>query len=224
MTAIHRLDLIISNAYLVGDGRRRVLVDTGASFAYERLRDRLDAHDVEPGDIALVILTHAHPDHAGNAARLKRDFGAPVAIHAREAHWLRTGTTELYRPCGAFAHVLDRLLPRRYDACEPDRIVDGDETRETIDAVDTLSLVHTPGHTPGHLCVETTDGGLCAGDLLRGGMLRGDSVAGPLFVADPCALRESVARVVARAPRRLHFGHGKEASGGALARADPIVA
>ena len=216
-TAVKRLDCLISNAYLIGTGRERVLVDTGSDFAYGRLRRQLYREGVSPGDLKLVILTHAHPDHAGSAARLKRDFGAQIAIHATEASWVRSGTTELYQPCGFFGHVLDRVIPRKFEACEVDRELDGTETIDLGSDVGALRLVHTPGHTPGHMCVEHADGELCAGDLMRGGMLRGGFVGGPFFVQSRADLLASVRRIEARCPRRLHFGHGKPAPGAALA-------
>lgn len=221
MTGIVRLDLLISNAYLVGSGRKKVLIDTGSDFAYPRLRKQLAKHGVAPGDIALVLLTHAHPDHAGAAARLKRDFGAPVAVHAAEAEWLRTGTTELYQPCGLFGHFLNRVIPRRFEACEVDRVLNGDEVLDLDPGIGGLHVLHTPGHTPGHLCVECEGGDLFAGDLMRGGMLRRDVVAGPFFVQDRRQLDASVRAIKARRPACLHFGHGHAAGGEALARSTP---
>ena len=217
---IQRLDLLISNAFLVGEGSERVLIDTGADMVYGRLRKRLDKAGVKPGDIKLVVLTHAHPDHAGNAGRLKRDFGCEVAVHATEAEWLRTGTTELYQPCGFFGHVLDRVIPRTFDACEPDRVLDGDERIEVAPSIGALQLLHTPGHTPGHLCVEMEGGELFAGDLMRGGMIQSDFVGGPFFIKDRGELNRSIDRIKARRPCCLHFGHGKRADGGALQKAD----
>ena len=220
-TTISRIDCLISNAYLVGCGKNRVLIDTGSDFAYGRLRGQLARQGVKPGDLKLVILTHAHPDHAGSAARLKRDFGAEIAVHATEAEWVRTGTTELYQPCGWFGHVLDRVIPRTFEPCPVDRELDGDETIDLGPTIGSLSLIHTPGHTPGHICAAHRDGALFAGDLMRGGMLARDHVAGPFFVQCRADLVASVRRVQARHPGTVHFGHGQPASGAALARYQP---
>lgn len=214
--SIHRLDLIISNAFLLGDSGRRVLIDTGAGLAYSRLRAKLEKHGVCPGGIELVILTHAHPDHAGNAAKLKEDFGAPIAIHTTEADWLRNGTAELYKPCGFFGHLLNQFNPRTFDPCTPDRLLDGNETIDNVRSIGPLRVLHTPGHTPGHLCVEPGCGELFAGDLMRGEMLKGDFVGAPFFVQDRRRLRDSIRRVTEHCPTSLHFGHGKAASGEAL--------
>lgn len=214
---IKRLDCVISNAFLLGTGKHRVLIDTGSDFAYGRLRRQLTREGVQPGDLKLVILTHAHPDHAGSAARLKRDFGAEIAVHATEAAWVRTGTTELYQPCGWFGHALNLVIPRRFEPCLVDRELDGTEMIDLGADGGRLALIHTPGHTPGHMCVACDGGDLCAGDLVRGGMIKGGSVAGPFFVQDPQQLAASVKRIEARAPRCLHFGHGKPAPGWALA-------
>lgn len=129
---------------------------------------------------------------------------------------MRTGTTELYQPCGFFGHVLDHLIPRRFEPCEVDRELDGSETIDLGSGLGSLTLIHTPGHTPGHICAEHHDGDLFAGELVRGGMIRGGSVVGPFFVQNRRQLADSVRRIEARTPKRLNFGHGKPAPGRAL--------
>ena len=213
--AIERIDLLISNAYLVGSGKRRVLIDTGSAFAYSRLRGQLDRHGVRPGDLSAVILTHAHPDHAGNAARLKRDFGATIAIHAAEAAWMRTGTTELYQRCGVFGHILNSVMSRTFEPCAVDRALNGGETIDVGDQQAPLGILHTPGHTPGHICVTCADD-VFAGDLMRGGVLRRNVVGSPFFVQNRRELTTSIETIKRRHSACLHFGHGLPASGAVL--------
>ena len=74
----------IANWYLLRAERGFVLVDCGAAFGRGRLRRVLREHGCGPGDIRLLVVTHADLDHAGNGAWLQREFKAPIALHPAE--------------------------------------------------------------------------------------------------------------------------------------------
>ncbi len=113
-----------TNTYLVGRGRRRILLDTGAGRpAYLPVLERALA---ELGcEIAEVVLTHGHPDHLGGLAQLRERFGG---LRARKLPW--PGNDEEY------ATDLELL-----------------EHGERVSAEGaTLRAIHAPGHAPDHLC------------------------------------------------------------------------
>ena len=101
---------------------------------------RVLASRMETADHATILLTHGHRDHAGAAAALARLTGAPV-----------------HGPEGLDAYGVERV----------DTIVrDGDRIEADVG---TLRAVHTPGHTPEHLCfVWEEKRALFAGDLVLG--------------------------------------------------------
>jgi len=112
-------------------------------------------------EIKLIILTHSDIDHSGSAAELKRITGAKVAIHSGDAPSL-SGEMELKRVKG-FIGVLFRLMARfmKFQTIKPDIILkDGDE-------IDNLSVIHTPGHTKGSICLHKANDVLFAGDAVR---------------------------------------------------------
>ena len=79
-----RIKCAISNCYLLL-GERPVLVDTGAPGDLQRILHALKIHRIELNQIALILLTHGHSDHAGGAAELRRRSGAKIALHSGDA-------------------------------------------------------------------------------------------------------------------------------------------
>ncbi|GAA4589935.1 hypothetical protein GCM10023194_45500 [Planotetraspora phitsanulokensis] len=153
------------HCYLLRAGGRTVLVDTGiggtdspaAGWAPVpgRLLAELAEAGVGPADVGVVVLTHLHSDHASGCVQ----DGVPVFPNAR--------------------HVIQRTEldwvgdPMRRQVVEPLRdsiqVVDGDAS-----LLPGVRVVHAPGHTPGHQCVEV-------GDLI----VTGDAVLHPVQLADP---------------------------------------
>ena len=219
-TDVVPVDLRISTAYAVGGGPGRgrwVLVDTGPAGAEHRLLRALDRVGITGDDIGLVVLTHCHPDHAGGAAHLQRELRVPVAVHQAEAGWAATGVGEFYRPLRPFGRLLLRTLAPTFPAVDPDVVLDDGADLTAYGAP--LSVLHTPGHTPGSITLLHHDtGDALVGDLLAGGMLRPDRPDLPFLGHDVSAIRAGVHRVLAAAPGRFRFGHGRPASAVSVAR------
>ena len=195
-----------SNAYLISGPQAVVLVDAGSPgeadlflAAFQRLgRDKLD----------LIVLTHAHYDHFGAVAALKRATGAPVAIHAADAETLRLGETTLgtARGRGRLVRLGLPLLERFFPAegAEPDILLkDGDR----LDAFGLPArLVHTPGHTPGSSTLILDEGSAFAGDLVSN---TGGPHAQKYYAHEWEALGCSLARLQGERPEWVYPGHGK---------------
>ena len=80
-----------SLAYLVEDDRGRLTVVDSGSPTDEATRGLLGAVEAlgrHPDDVAAIVVTHLHADHAGGAAALRAATGAAVLMHAREAEAL----------------------------------------------------------------------------------------------------------------------------------------
>jgi len=82
-TAVTRLLAGRSNVFLVSRNGRRLLVDTSPAWRWKTLARRLRRLGV--GRLDALVLTHSHFDHAGSAARLRKEFSAPVIVHRAEA-------------------------------------------------------------------------------------------------------------------------------------------
>lgn len=74
-----------ANVYLL-QGEKNILIDTGPrrEDTFQALKEGLDSEGLEIGDIDLVLITHPHSDHFGNASRFRQE-GADIAIHEEAA-------------------------------------------------------------------------------------------------------------------------------------------
>src|SRR5262249_59076 len=182
------------NIYLAGD----VLIDAGTRWARRRVFRQLKGRE-----ISLVALTHCHPDHQGVVRAVCERYGVPLACHADDVpvvegrermvpgHWLvRLGERFWAGP----PHPVERVLQ------------DGDE-------VAGFRVVHTPGHTPGHVVYfRERDRVAIAGDVLanihfltgRPGLREPP----PFFSADRIMNWTSIRKLADLRPSLVCFGHG----------------
>jgi glyoxylase-like metal-dependent hydrolase (beta-lactamase superfamily II) len=136
-----------SYAFVDPDGSVTV-VDCGLARASARIVAGLAAFGKHPAAVTRIILTHAHFDHAGGAAALAGATGTPVTMHADDAGYAATGLASATDPSRWSGRLVNRLPTRRFPPVEVGRtLVDGD----LLDVAGGLRVVHTPGHSPGHI-------------------------------------------------------------------------
>ena len=121
-------------------GSKPVLVDSGYGSDLTRTEGLLGEQGLDPASLSLVVNTHYHSDHVGGNAGLQGSYGVPVAAHRWEAEVVNRRDPE-----ACSAEWLDQPVePYRVDLS----LSEGDE----IDAGDVrLRVLHTPGHTVGHI-------------------------------------------------------------------------
>ena len=123
-----------SNCYIVGDENTKevFVVDPGGD--YKKIKNLIDKDNLRP---QAVINTHGHGDHIAS----NEDFGLPVWIHRLDASFLKDPSKNL---SGTFGFLLKTRSASRL-------LEDGDMLN--IGSC-TLEVMHTPGHTPGSICLK----------------------------------------------------------------------
>lgn len=178
-------------------GREPVLVDTGFGSDALRTEQLLAEAGARPKDLSLVVNTHYHSDHVGGNAAIQHNAGVPVAAHRWEADLVNR--RDVHACAGDW---LDQPV-EPYSVDVP--LSDGDVIQVGSVA---LQVLHTPGHTLGHISLfEPESGTLICGDALHGGDV---GWINP-FREGVSALRqaiESVERLASLPVRWACSGHG----------------
>ncbi|MGD9116579.1 MAG: MBL fold metallo-hydrolase [Dehalococcoidia bacterium] len=189
------------NCYLLESGGNRLLIDTACANSRRRLERELAGSP--PG---LIILTHGDFDHSGNAARLRRKFGAKIAMHRGDASMVEKGDIFGGRSRGRFLFRL--IAPAifgfwRSARFSPDLYLeDGDSLSDYgFDA----RIVHMPGHSRGSIGVLTTEGELFGGDLV----IRGNGAKRNKLIDDPAAAEASIKKLKSLGVKTVYPGHGR---------------
>ncbi len=195
-----------ANAYLLVDDGDLTLVDTGLPGRADLILEQIEELGYSPSDVKRIIITHHHADHTGSLAVLKQATQAEVIAHPADAPYI-DGT--LAQPGPARPQWLSKLLARfsRLWATEPvavDTLVnDGDE----LPILGGVKILHTPGHTPGSICLYLQNQKLLiAGDLLAHRL--GLKLPSRSFTADIAQEIQSVNRVACLEFDVICFGHG----------------
>jgi glyoxylase-like metal-dependent hydrolase (beta-lactamase superfamily II) len=148
---------------LLGD--RVTIVDSGPPGSAPRILAALRRVGRDPDQVEHVLITHYHPDHLGGLAGLLGHVPARTGIHAAEAPAV-CGDAPLPAPV-RYPRMARALAPamRLVRRCPVDTVLqDGDE----LPLLGGLRIVHTPGHTPGHIALYLPQRGvLIAGDALQ---------------------------------------------------------
>jgi hydroxyacylglutathione hydrolase len=201
----------LSNTYLLL-GRRPVLVDTGIPGRGDRVYDGIAAAGVDPAALALIVVTHGHIDHFGNATDLHVRTGAPVAAHQADLPTYQAGFSPKgpRRPSSLVGRIFSHTPPPNAstDPLHPQIVLTGEYRLDDF-GVD-ARIIPTPGHTPGSVSVLLDQGDLIAGDMVSGGLLGlfRNRPAHPPFHDDPVQALASLQTALQLQPHTLHLGHG----------------
>ncbi len=192
---VHQIDGVKgAHSYLI-TGAQPFLVDTGLPGQERRILAYFNKTGLDPSQLIGIILTHFDLDHVGSVETLAQRTQAPVYAHAADIPYI---LNKAPRP------GLKRLLPfltwPAYGRLRPPQEIKPLPTGMFYD----WEILHTPGHTPGHIVLYRNGIGI-VGDLLVGGTLK---LAPWFFTWDNKLLKGSVAQFIERPLRWILPGHG----------------
>jgi len=181
-----------ATVFIVAGGDELVMIDSGAGRSARMLENNIIDAGLDPKQIKLLILTHCHIDHIGAAAYFRQEFGCQIAVHDGDAAALETGDAVL-------------TAANWYETDFPPLKVDLKLTGEKgviKCGPDEVHWLHTPGHTPGSVCLYIDRGGkrILFGQDIHGPFL-------PSFRSDIGQWRHSMEKLLALNADILCEGH-----------------
>jgi glyoxylase-like metal-dependent hydrolase (beta-lactamase superfamily II) len=200
----------VTAGYLI-EGSAPVLVETGSQTSVPVLLEALEGLGVGAADLAGVVVTHIHLDHAGGVGDVAKAFpAATVYVHEKGARHLADPTRLVRSASLVYGSLLDSLYGR-LEPTPPERLhvlADGEEIVVAANRV--LVAVDSPGHAKHHVGLhDSSSGVLFAGDavgvrLPDAGVLR-PSTPPPDFDLDQAL--HSLERFAARRPSGIALAH-----------------
>jgi glyoxylase-like metal-dependent hydrolase (beta-lactamase superfamily II) len=207
------------NWTILRDGSAFTLVDTGYPRYTADVRESVRQVGLDTADLQAIVITHAHVDHVGGVPALRQ--GARVPVYVGEAEMpMAVGermeqatpldiTRNLWRPRYIPWSMRISLAGGTAHVTIPDAM--GVKDGELLGVPGRPRVVHTPGHTSGHICVAVGEV-LITGDALITGHAtssrQGPQVIAPVFHHDTDGAVRALARIAAIDASVIVPGHG----------------
>ncbi|WP_066637822.1 MBL fold metallo-hydrolase [Desulfolucanica intricata] len=196
--------MMAANCYIIGceETKEACVIDPGDED--KKILSKLEKHGL---NCRYIILTHGHVDHIGALGDVQKATGAKVLIHKDDADMLTSPGKNL-----------SSLMGGRLQFAAPDReLTDGDIIK--VGKIK-LEVIHTPGHTPGGICLKV-DHFLITGDTLFAGSVGRSDFPGGSHEQ----LIASIKNKLLRFPddTMVFPGHGPESNIGSEKQSNPFL-
>jgi glyoxylase-like metal-dependent hydrolase (beta-lactamase superfamily II) len=186
------------------------LIDTCFMSELPKLEAYLDSAGYRMGDIKRIILTHVHVDHTQAANEIKKKGGGRPKIysHWADAAYLAHNPPYQGPPSNqTIQDILKRIgvtmedVVKKFGSLEREAVI-VDEQLQDGDLVESLKVIHTPGHTPGHISLYSEKQGIIFGaDFLLKSVFGFDG----LFISSGDSIDPMTAFISARRISQIKF-------------------
>jgi len=160
-----------SNAYLIPDGNKYILIDTGEKSAFGRLKNSLEILNITVEEISTLILTHTHFDHCQSAGKIQEKSGCRVIVSGFAADYIQKGYTRLPKGTIPVSKLISRfgnLIGENgfgYDPFRPDILIKYDFD---LDGKDSIKIIESAGHSDDSVSILIENEIAIVGDLMFG--------------------------------------------------------
>ena len=212
MFEVHAIEVTpfqqITRVLLCLESKEAVVVDPGGDSS--RILSLIKKLGAVPKQL---WLTHSHLDHCGAVQGIKREFPAAVLVAHRSEQQFRSRVEEFAEYYGVMPGIMKNCP-------EPEKYAEGGEVLSFSRYH--VKVLHTPGHSPGHLCYYSAEGQLLlAGDTVFAGTIGRTDLPGGDYAAIMKSIRTEILPL--GATTRLLSGHGPDSTLGAELKSNPYL-
>ncbi|MFP3982643.1 MAG: MBL fold metallo-hydrolase [Desulfurivibrionaceae bacterium] len=212
MVKVHQIRLGFTNCYIL-EGLDIIMVDGGPPGKIDSFVKHLNALDIIPEAIKLLIATHGHIDHIGTAADIKKLTGAEIAIHESERDYIEKGTVSIppgVNFWGSFLVKLIKVLSSDFQChnTEVDIVLDSNDFNLSAYGVPG-KVIHTPGHSKGSVSILLDTGEAFVGDLVMNAFPLTLRPGPPVFAEDIFQAQASLTALINKGAEILYPSHGQ---------------
>ena len=203
MSEVHRIKCGNGNCYIIENGHNGILVDTGKREYANQVIEQCKAYHVK-----LIVLTHAHFDHAENAARISNALGIPIGMNEKDCNLIKSNTNQMFFAETLLGKIvlsasLKDFSARTMQEFKPDILLkDGDNLADYGISANIIAL---PGHTDGSIGLDVDNRHLIVGDALMNMFYPTIS----MLFHNKNDMLESAKKISGLSGRKIYFGHGK---------------
>lgn len=194
------------NSHLIKTDKGYFLIDTGIKKKRLRLENELKKAGCKPGDLKLIIITHGHLDHVGNAAYLRDKYGTRIAMHKEDTRITESGDMFIDTKGGILIRLIGILMKlfglSEYERFTPDIYLENNQDLSEYGLLATI--IHTPGHSKGSISIITEEGDLFCGDIF-GNAKKPEKTS---LIDDHVMFELSVEKLRSLNPSIIYPGHG----------------
>jgi len=218
VTAVHKIAIFpfgMINAFLLVNSQSCVLVDSGLPDTERKIESVLTSLNLTFTDINLIVLTHAHIDHAGNASKIKSLSRAKVIAHSGDLPYFRRQKEMQFCSTGWFGRTFLKsgVIKKPYPIVDPDILLSSRDTFSLGDYGINGEVISTPGHTEGSISVVLDNDKAVVGDLissgiLLGGIARTNKAKRPPFEESPLQVSQALQSIANQGIETYFMGHG----------------
>ena len=208
VSGVYGIAMVYVNAFLIAGEDGLALVDSGLPKRKDTILGAVAGIARQPADLKRILITHYHVDHVGSLADLKEASDAKSYVHPADSPVVRgdepqPGPNRSSLLGKLVGPLVERLAPEAAAAAVDVEIQDGEE----LPIAGGIKVLHTPGHTPGHLAfLLPASKVLFVGDAAAN--ILGLRTPIGMYTVDPEQAKESIRKLAALEFDVACFGHG----------------
>ncbi|MBC2582265.1 MBL fold metallo-hydrolase [Clostridium sp. DJ247] len=160
------------NSFLISNGDKYLLIDTGRKNKWKQLKNELDKIGVNESSLKALILTHTHFDHAESSYSIKENYKTKLIVHKSEGDLVKYGNNPVIRGTnpitGFITGMLGEKLREFYKYKPAGYDIAVDDNFNLVELGFNAYIIHTPGHSSGSISVIIDNEIAIVGDAMFG--------------------------------------------------------